>query len=207
MRKFLVLAGLVMAAALSSCSQNSKMAKVEVDGKTVEVDSDIVNRVPPPAVEAAIQRRPYLEKIKQPTSAASFGKKMKETVWRAFRYERKGIFFEMFEAGKVTVICYQKGIEVIYNGQSWFYEQKYFTEHMLVEDYYDTTITASESILHPGVWEPAHAEVSIGNDIYMEYIYDGGANVYLWAIFSTSQQELYNIYIPEEMIISEKTYY
>ncbi len=175
MRKLLFLTGLVMAAVLIACSGNASAnssspstasgdggkTTVTIDGKKVEVDTFTANHYENFEIQDALKREAYVCKKVKPTSASFFGRKLAEVVWRAIRPDRT-------ENGTVTVVYYEKGIEIKKNEQSWFYDDFKFKERYL------RTLSATESILHPGIWEPAYVEFNSRGLLVFTYAYTAG---------------------------------
>lgn len=148
MKKFLFLAGLVMAAVLCSCSNGqSKKGEVtlKINGEKITVSSETSERFTEKDIKIAWRRYKHLRdnNIKPPTDASEFGLKLFELYWKAVDRNFEAI-------GLVTVVHYERGVEVIKDGKSWFYDFKNFVmvSPRLFEFY------AMESVMHPGVWEP-----------------------------------------------------
>ncbi len=187
MKKLLYFAGLVMAAAvvwvLQSCSGKSPSSTGSAGDETVEITimdgHYTVNRYTAETysgiqqIRGALMREQNLEGVAQPTDASTFGKKTAEFEWKAFKNptkdknDRSVLDKTPVSAGTVKVIHYEKGIEVVKDGKSWFYDAAHLYSANNIGDTpeeiftfwaqkerQDPKISASESILHPGVWEP-----------------------------------------------------
>jgi len=211
MKKLLFLAGLVMAAAVCACSGTSgKKAenalagifddggktKIKMGDREVEVDTFVFNNYGEKKIYKAMQRDEYVKKVSKPKSAAGFGKKLSQTVWKA--YAPRNIFI-----GEVVVTYYEKGVEVDKDGNSWFYD----FAHMSYQGD-KAAITATESVLHPGVWEPAVVSISTigGSDIKFQYLYDCGCpETEIFYMFDYEQKK-FNTYKIQDLIVSQEKY-
>ena len=211
MKRLILMAGLVMATAVCACSGTSgKKAenalagifddggkvKMKMGDREVEVDSFIFKNYGEKKIYKAMQRDEYVKKVSKPKSAAGFGKKLSQTVWKA--YAPRNIFI-----GEVVVTYYEKGVEVNKDGKSWFYD----FAHMSYQGD-KAAITATESVLHPGVWEPAVVTINtVGSQGFkFQYIYDCGCpETEIFYMFDYKQKE-FNTYKIEDLIVSQKKY-
>lgn len=208
MRKLLFLTGLVMAAvffiacggnanastsAPSTTSGDDGKTTVTIDGKKVEVDTFTAKHYNKVYIDGALVREAYICKTTKPLSASSFGKKKAEQVWRAIRINAS-------EVGTVTVVYYEKGVEIIKDGQHWFYDGFQFTERYL------RILSASESVLHPGVWEPVYAEIDYQGTFTFTFAYTGGCPDKEFIAFFDYQRQDLGITKIKDLIISTKEY-
>jgi len=119
------------------------------------------------------------------------------TVWKAFTPEKK------FD-GEVTVIYYEKGVEIVKNGKSWYYDyahMSYIGEKIL--------ITGTASVLYPGVWEPAVVSFAQGlysREIEYWYIYDCGYKDRETFYMFDFQQEKLGIKRLSDLIVDYKAF-
>lgn len=211
MKKLLLLAGLVMATAVCACSgtsgkkaENALAAIFDDGGKTkikmgdreVEVDTFIFNNYGEKKIYKAMQRDEYVKKVSKPKSAKEFGKKLSQTVWKA--YAPRGIMI-----GEVVVVCYEKGVEVDKDGKSWFYD---FAHMSYKGD--KAAISATESVLHPGVWEPVGVSINTvgGSDIEFQYLYDCGCPEEEVFYMFDYKQKKFNTYKIQDLIVSQEKY-
>jgi hypothetical protein len=97
----------------------------------------------------------------------------------------------------------EKGVEVDKDGNSWFYD----FAHMSYQGD-KAAITATESVLHPGVWEPAVVTINtVGSQGFkFQYIYDCSCpeeeDFYMFGY----EQKKFNTYKIEDLIVSQKKY-
>ncbi len=213
MKKLLFLAGLVMAAVLIACgnananssspaetSGGGSTTTVKIDGKSVEVDTFTAKHYTNDAIAEALVREKFTSKLPKISSASGFGKKKAEVVWRAFAPH--GFSIDFVEYGRATVVHYEKGIEIIRDGNSWFYGNIPYDGPSSIFH-----ITAVESVLHPGVWEPAYADLSFGgSDLELHFLYKGACKEDHWILFYDFQQKKYGINSNSDMQISTKEY-
>lgn len=183
--------------ALQSCSGKSSTSTGSASDETVEITimdkSYTVNRYtaenydPKLQIYGALLREQNLDGVIQPTDASTFGKKTAEFEWKAFKNPTKDknnpsvLDKTLVSAGTVKVIHYEKGIEVVKDGKSWFYDAAYLYKSdesdsspvgvfvvMERKEMEEPCLSATESILHPGVWEPSTVEL---NEICEDEIY------------------------------------
>ncbi len=211
MKKMFLLAGLVVVIAMCACSGTSgkktenalagifddgSKTTIKLGNREVEVDTFIFNNYGEKKIYKAMQRDEYVKKVPKPKNAQNFGKKMSKTIWKA--YAPRNIFI-----GEVVVICYEKGVEVNKDGNSWFYD----FDHMSYEGD-KAAITATESVLHPGVWEPAAVTINTvgGSDLKFQYLYDCGCpeeeSFYMFGY----EQKKFNTYKVENLIVNQEKY-
>ncbi len=211
MKRLILMAGLVMATAVCACSGTSgKKAenalagvfddggktKIKIGDREVEVDTFIFNNYGEKKIYKAMQRDEYVKKVSKPKSTAGFGRKLSRTVWKA--YAPRDIFI-----GEVIVTCYEKGVEVNKDGKSWFYD---FAHMSYKKD--KALISATESVLYPGVWEPVAVSVNkVGSPGFkFLYIYDCGSPETEEFYMFGYEQKKFNTYKIEDLIVSQEKY-
>ena len=171
---FLVVIGAI-ALVLTACSSKTKSplafmasatTSVEVNGESIDVDTFVVNHYMKTRVKEALLRDKAVRNVTRPTDASSFGKKKAEVHWRAFEGDLRGDkYFK--EVGTVTVVHYEKGLEIIKDGQSWFYDGFQYVERNIWH------ISAASSILHRPQWEPVDVAFH-STDFGFIYLYPQG---------------------------------
>ena len=164
----------VLTLAFGSCSGKSKSPlsmlessteKFEVDGQSFDVDTAIANHYIEDRIIGALKRKIAQKNKVLPTDASTFGKKIGEVHWRAFEDDMKDENL-VREVGEVTVVHYEKGLEIIKDGKSWFYDvYKYDKAHQFIH------ITAGISILDRERWEPVYLSTTLNNCYMFEYMY------------------------------------
>ena len=199
MKKILFLTGLVMAAVivLGACSgSGGKKTKIDVMGETVKVDTFTANHYNLYVINEALKRDKYVQKVTKPSSAKDFGRRLSEITWKAVKPDKK-------VAGEVTILLYERGLEVVKDGKSWFYD---FANISYDGD--KNLITATESILYPGVWEPAAVSINTagGDDIQYWYIYDCGCEEKERFYLSKYDRRKLQIKTIPDLIVSQKTF-
>lgn len=163
----------IVAAVISSCAGNGNndpktanddsKVSMKIDGVTAEVDTFTVNHYPDYVIKDALEREEHIKDLVRPTDASTFGQKKAKVVKRAFNANVE-------EKGVVTIIFYEKGLEIIKEDKSWFYDR------FIYDDFFERSIrfvSAAESILHPGVWEPIWTDYLLTKSWECHYIYDG----------------------------------
>lgn len=238
MKKFLLCAGLVMAAAcMSSCGaknggkaggddESSCTKTVSINGVEYKIDCySADNYSTMQQIHGALLREAYLGDVQRPVDASSFGKKTAELEWRAFKNPTKdesnpgSLKLTPIPAGTVTVIHYERGLEVKKDGKSWFYSADWLYEGNKFgdtpqdvfnfwekEERTEPQISAVESILHPGVWEPATVFISdIVEEITFVLRYGSGYPEKGAAECHSVRNEM-KISSPKELVISQKFY-
>ena len=214
MKKLLFLAGLVMAAVLIACgnananssspaeaSGGGSTTTVKIDGKSVKVDVFVADHYDEDEIAEALVREKFTAKLPKITDASSFGKKKAEVVWRTFAPH--DIDAMLIEYGQATVIHYEKGIEIVRDGRSWYYGNISYEDISSI-----VHVTAVESVLHPGVWEPAYLEVAPGShpNLRFHFLYKGACKEDHWILLYDFQQKRYGINSNADMQISVKEY-
>lgn len=219
MQKYLLVTGLFIVTFLSSCLGNGgsngetttdpSKTKVEIDGRYVEVDTFTANHYYKHQIQKAIDREDVVSKVVRPTDASSFGKKKAKVVNRAFNANVE-------ECGTVTIIFYEKGLEIVKDGQSWFYDGENLIENPLRDSYeygkrypdihYIRDFGAAESVLHPGIWEPILKNYLITNDWECKYAYTGEYTGNDSFYITERQQKQLGLFEYSEWIISKETY-
>ena len=187
MRKILFLTGLVIVGVCLSCTEKKLQREIAKSVDSVssisssktndsndnnvsykEVDKSLSKRYYDYEINEAKQRERYTSKLPKINSASSFGKKKAEVVWRAFVRDENKSFME---DGTVTVTHYENGLKISRNSKSWYYGN---IKYDGIISFFHTT--ATESILHPGIWEPAYLELEImaqEPDLYFNLMYKG----------------------------------
>jgi hypothetical protein len=140
-----IAATITLAMILSSCNRSTK--SVTVNGKSYEVDTFVVNHYDEIRIQDALKRDAFVQQIIRPTNSSSFGQKKAEVHWRAFDENTKSLDFAE-EVGEVTVVHYEHGLEIIKDGQSWYYDGFEYDDYNLL------LISAGMAILHRPRWEP-----------------------------------------------------
>lgn len=182
MNKKLLFCGLIMATVCLSCTEKKSQTPYNdyIDSTSLSsepipqivedegIDESISKRYYDYEIAEAKQREKYTNKLPKLTDVSSFGKKKAEVVWRAFVRDDDWL---IREDGTVTVTLYEKGIKISRNGKSWFYGN---IKYDGLSSIFHTT--AIESVLHPGIWEPAYLELEImasEPDLYFNFMYKG----------------------------------
>lgn len=179
-----------------SCKGNSQSSNSEEGpGK---VDSYVETHYPKTQVKEALQRDIEVQRVIRPTDASNFGVKKAEVQWRAFEKDMQVRNF-VREVGKVTVIHYEHGLEIIKDGQSWYYDGFEYDEYNI------SSICAGIAILHRPRWEPVLVRFS-GSDLLFEYLYPRGHTSI--ETFMISESNLYKLGINyiTDVVIEEKKY-
>lgn len=192
MRKMLFLLACLVMVSVMACSSSDRKKTAEVWGEKVRVDTFSLSHYHPRTIHIALERDKYVSKVSKPKSASSFGKKLSETVWKAVMEDKTF-------AGEITIVRYEKGLEVIKDGQSWFYD----FEHMSCGS--KALFSAAEVILSPGEWEPVVVSQS-DQDICFRYAYDCGwpdtQEFYMWDY----EQKKFGIKGIDDLIISKREF-
>lgn len=182
MKKLLYFAGLVVAAALSCVGCSNKNEKVTMSqlsptttfktesGETVELDSFVVNHYDHVSINNALAREQYVSKVQKKQNAADFGKKRFVIKAKTLSQYDFPVGTKGTPNGEVSVIHYQKGVEVVRDGKSWFYD----FAHFRFDDADTREYIAAESVLHPGVWEPVETGWGFFHDIELRFVYSCG---------------------------------
>lgn len=180
----------------SSCNGNSKSSNSgEGPGK---VDSYAETHYSESQIKEAIQRDIDVQNFIRPTDASSFGEKKAEVKWRAFEKDMKEKIF-VKEKGEVIIIHYEHGLEIIKDGQHWFYDGFEY------DDYNISSISAGIAILHRPRWEPVCARFS-GADLLFEYLYPIGHKTIETFFIAETILEILNINRIGDIILSVKKY-
>lgn len=167
----------------SSCNQTKKT--VEVDGIAYSVDSFIVNHYSEHRIEGAISRDVTMQNIIFPSDARYFGRKKAEVRWRAFDEDMQAVG-HVREVGKVIVVHYEHGLEIIKDGQHWYYDGFEYDEDNL------TDITAGISVLDRPRWEPVTLSFK-GSFLVFDYLIPIRHPGQEW--FDIGEDMLYNLEI------------
>ena len=199
MKRILLWAGLVVAAVLIACGNTGVSTPSGTYDEKTEVTDDISTRYTEETIKEARIRETFTSKLPKIQDASSFGKKRAEIVWRAFVAENFGIK----ESGTVTITYYDEGVQITRNNSSWFYDGiKYDGMSTLYH------VTAVESVLHPGVWEPAYLELAIGSrpDLEFHFLYKGTCKEDHWLLLMAFQAKKLKINSNSDMQISVKEF-
>ena len=140
---------------------------ITVDGKSYQLDADVAEKYSTYYLEKALKREEYIKNLKEPTNASSFGRKLQEEVWVVFHSDTQKEI-----AGRATVILYEKGIEISKDGKTWYYSLDHCRD---LPKFFN--LSAMESRLHPGVWEPAFVEADPTGTLTYRNIYTNKASV------------------------------
>ena len=191
-----IIGAIALVMTFGSCKGNSQSSNSEEGpGK---VDSYVETHYPETQVKKALQRDIEVQRVIRPTDASNFGVKKAEVKWRALEKDMEAENF-VKEEGEVVIIHYEHGLEIIKDGQHWFYDGFQYDDHNI------SSISAGMAILHRPRWEPVCARFS-GADLLFEYLYPvGHANIERFII---SESKLYKVNINRisDIIISSKKY-
>lgn len=191
-----IIGAIALVMTFGSCKGNSQSSNSEEGpGK---VDSYVETHYSEIQVKEALQRDIEVQRVIRPTDASNFGVKKAEVQWRAFEEDMQVRHF-VREVGKVTVIHYEHGLEIIKDGQHWFYDGFQYDDHNI------SSISAGMAILHRPRWEPVCARFS-GADLLFEYLYPIGHTSIESSFIAES--DLYELGINGigDIIISSKKY-
>ena len=215
MKKLLYFAGLVMATALSCVSCSNKSEKVTVSqsspttdfktesGETVELDSFVVNHYNHLSINEALAREQFVSKVQKKQNAADFGKKRFVIKAKTLSQYDVPVGTKGTPNGEVSVIHYQKGVEVVRDGKSWFYD----FAHFRFDDADTREYIAAESVLHPGVWEPVETGWGFYHDIELRFVYTCGYEDRMEKVsYSEGIVKKKNIKYDSDLIISRTKY-
>lgn len=215
MKKLLYFAGLVMATALSCVSCSNKSEKVTVSqsspttdfktesGETVELDSFVVNHYNHLCINEALAREQFVSKVQKKQNAADFGKKRFVIKAKTLSQYDVPVGTKGTPNGEVSVIHYQKGVEVVRDGKSWFYD----FAHFRFDDADTREYIAAESVLHPGVWEPVETGWGFYHDIELRFVYTCGYEDRMEKVsYSEGIVKKKNIKYDSDLIISRTKY-
>jgi len=192
-----IIGAIALLMTFSSCSNNSK-SSIVVDGKSYSVDKFLLEHYTETQVEQALKRADAQINVVRPTDASSFGVKKAEVSWRAFEKDLKADN-QTKEVGTVTIIHYENGIEIIKDGNTWFYDGFEFREWNM------WSITASIAILDRPRWEPTRVKFTdIG--VEFEYLYLKDYNGWERWIMSSLAREKFGIKDEDDMILEYKKY-
>lgn len=198
-KKFLSIIGVIaLLMTFSSCSNNSK-SLIVVDGMSYSVDKFLLEHYTETHVKQALKRAYAQVNVVRPTDASSFGAKKAEVTWYAYEEDLKADLF-VNKVGKVTVIHYENGIEIIKDGNTWFYDGFEFDEWNM------WSITASIAIMDRPRWEPTRIRFSdTGVDFKYLYMKDYNGLSESWGMTSIAREKL-GIKDRHDMISEYKKY-
>ena len=189
--------GAIALMTFTACSNNNK-ASIMVDGKSNSVDKYLLEHYTETHVEQALKRADAQINVVRPTDASTFGAKKAEVSWRAFEEDLKADN-QTKEVGTVTIIHYENGLEIVKDGNSWFYDGFEFREPNM------WNISASIAILDRPRWEPTHVKFTdIG--VEFEYLYLKDYNGWERWIMVSYAREKYGIKDVDDMILKYKKY-
>ena len=192
-----IIGAIALVMTFTACSNNSK-SSIVVDGKSYSVDKDILEHNTETHVKQALKRADAQINVVRPTDASTFGAKKAEVKWRAFEYDLKADNFTK-EVGTVTVIHYENGLEIIKDGNSWFYDGFEFEEWKMWR------ITASIAILDKPRWEPTDITFT-DCGVEFEYLYLKNYNGWERWIMVSFAREKFGIKDEDDMILEYKKY-
>ena len=175
-----IAAAIVVAMTFGSCNNSTK--SVKVGGQSYNVDTFVVAHHLESRVEEALLRDNFMQNKVLPTDASSFGEKKAEVCWRAFVEDVQNWNFVQ-EVGKVTVVHYENGLEIVKDGRSWFYDGFPYEEANLLH------ISGGLSILHQPRWEPVELDF-IGSGLQFKYIYPQNSSSETFYILSQALDNL-----------------
>ncbi len=204
-----------MAAALSCVSCSNKSEKVTVSqsspttdfktesGETVELDSFVVNHYNHLSINEALAREQFVSKVQKKQNAADFGKKRFVIKAKTLSQYDVPVGTKGTPNGEVSVIHYQKGVEVVRDGKSWFYD----FAHFRFDDADTREYIAAESVLHPGVWEPVETGWGFYHNIELRFVYTCGYEDRMEKVsYSEEIVKKQNIKYDSDLIISRTKY-
>lgn len=177
---------------------NSSKSSIVVDGKSYNVDKFLLEHYTETHVKQALKRGDAQINVVRPTDASTFGAKKAEVTWYAYEEDLKADLF-VNKVGTVTVVHYENGLEIIKDGNSWFYDGFEFSEPNMWR------ISASIAILDRTRWEPTRIIFSdTGVDFKYLYMkdYNGWEN---WGMTSIAREKL-GIKDEDNMILEYKKY-
>ena len=185
----------------STVSGDGSTKTMNINGQTVTIDVFTADHYDEGEIAEALVREKFTSKLPKIANASSFGKKKAEVVWRTFAPHNE-VGTMLMEYGQATVVHYEKGIEINRDGKSWYYGDISYDGASSIFH-----ITAVESVLHPGIWEPARAELAFGgSDLEFHFLYKGDCREDHWILFYDFQQKKYGINSNADMQISVKEF-
>jgi hypothetical protein len=193
-----IIGAIALLMTFSSCSNNSK-SSIVVDGKSYSVDKFLLEHYTETHVKQALKRADAQVNVVRPTDASSFGAKKAEVTWYAYEEDLKSDLF-VNKVGTVTVVHYENGIEIIKDGQHWFYDGFTYTREWNM-----WSITASIAILDRSRWEPTRIRIS-DTGVDFDYLYMKDYNGFeSWGMTSIAREKL-GIKDSHDMISEYKKY-
>lgn len=192
-----IIGAIALILTFTACSNSSK-SSIVVDGKSYSVDKFLLEHDNEIHVKQALKRADAQVNVVRPTDASSFGAKKAEVTWYAYEEDRKANLF-VNKVGTVTVVHYENGIEIIKDGNSWFYDGFEFREWNM------WSITASIAILDRPRWEPTRVNFTdIG--VEFKYLYLKDYNGFEFWIMPSIAREKLGIKDEDDMISEYKKY-
>lgn len=200
-KNFLSIIGAIALVMTFTACLKSGTTTVEVDGKSYSVDTFVVAHYTETQVGEALKRAEAQKNIVRPTDASSFGAKKAEVCWVAFDNDLKyGLTIHTRKVGTVFVVHYEKGLEIIKDGQHWFYDGFPWEGEWKM-----WRTTASIAILDRPRWEPTDILFTdIG--VQFEYLYTKNFNEWESWIMNSVARDYYGIKDEDDIILSYKKY-
>lgn len=166
---FIIVTAIAVSITFTAC--NSKGSQSSSDSGTEEnaqsYDLDLLKKqYTQQRIDAALKRNIAVQNTVRPSDASTFGAKKAEVKWRAFE-EDLSIDNLIREVGIVTVVHYEKGVEIIKDGTSWYYDGINYEKSNLMH------VSAALAILDQPRWEPTYVQFS-GTSLYCKFIYPEG---------------------------------
>lgn len=191
-----IIGAITLVMTFTACLNNSKTT-VEIDGKSYDVDTFVVNHYTKTQVGEALKRSEAQKYVVRPTDASKFGAKKAEVCWVAFEDDLKA---DCQKVGTVTVVHYENGLEIIKDDQHWFYDGFPWEGEWKM-----WKTTASVAILDRPRWEPTDIKFTdIG--VEFEYLYMKGYNGFESWIMSSYDREKFGIKDEDDIILYYKKY-
>lgn len=191
-----IIGAIALLMTFTACSNSSK-SSIVVDGKSYSVDKFLLEHYTETHVKQALKRADAQVNVVRPTDASSFGAKKAEVTWYAYEEDLKSDLF-VNKVGTVTVVHYENGIEIIKDGNTWFYDGFEFDEWNM------WSITASMAIMDRPRWEPTRIKFTEGVDF--KYLYMKDYNGFeSWGMTSIAREK-FGIKDKNDMILEYKKY-
>lgn len=192
-----IIGAIALVMTFTACLNNSK-SYIVVDGKSYSVDKFLLEHYTETHVKQALRRADAQVNVVRPTDASSFGAKKAEVTWYAYEEDLKADLF-VNKVGTVTVVHYENGIEIIKDGNTWFYDGFEFREGNM------RSITASIAILDRPRWEPTRITFTEGVDFKYLYMKDYNGLSESWGMTSIAREK-FGIKDKDDMILESKKY-
>lgn len=192
-----IIGAIALVMTFTACLNNSK-SYIVVDGKSYSVDKFLLEHYTETHVKQALKRADAQVNVVRPTDASSFGAKKAEVTWYAYEEDLKADKF-VNKVGTVKVVHYENGIEIIKDGNTWFYDGFEFREGNM------RSITASIAILDRPRWEPTRITFTEGVDFKYLYMKDYNGLSESWGMTSIAREK-FGIKDKDDMILESKKY-